>query len=338
MRIRRWLVVPLIAALALTSGGDARAASRIRIVVSGAEKQIYLPAKLAEQLGFFADEGLDVELLSAPAGVDAEDEMLAGAVQGVVGFYDHTIDLQAKGKFVESVVQLSNAPGEAELCATRRRGGVTSVAQWKGKTLGVTGLGSSTYFLTQYIALRGGVRPAEFTTVPVGAGATFIAALKQGRIDCGMTTEPTVSLLLAGGDVSVLVDLRDPAATAKVLGGTYPAAALYMPNAWVDVHRVETQKLVNAFVRALRYIATHSAEQIADKVPADYYAGNKPLYVRALIQGRSAFTPDGKMPENGPRTVLAVLNACDRAVQGKTIDLSRTYTTAFAEAAARSLR
>lgn len=180
----------------------------VRIMVGGVEKQIYLPAKLAEQLGYFKDEGLDVELLSEPAGIDAEDELLAGAVQGVVGFYDHTIDLQSKGSFVESVVQLSRAPGEVELVATRRAGAIRSPADWKGRTLGVTGLGSSTYFLTQFIAVKNGLKVGDVTVLPVGGGDTFVAALEQGKIDGGMTTEPTVSRLLAGGEARVLIDLR----------------------------------------------------------------------------------------------------------------------------------
>jgi NitT/TauT family transport system substrate-binding protein len=111
-----------------------------------------------------------------------------------------------------------------------------------------------------------------------------------------------------------------------------------MPSAWVAVHKAETQKLANAFVKTLRYIATHSAEQIADKMPADYYAGNKPLYIKALIEGKGMFTPDGKMPENGPKTVLTVLNAFDKAVQGKTIDIGRTYTTQFVDTASKTIK
>src|SRR5437868_9052774 len=132
---------------ALFAFSPARAADKVTIMVGGYEKQIYLPAKLAESLGYFKDEGLDVELLTEPSGVHAEDELLAGAVQGVVGFYDHTIDLQAKGKFVQSVVQFAQAPGEAELVATRLAA-ITSPADFKGRALGVTGLGSSTHFLT----------------------------------------------------------------------------------------------------------------------------------------------------------------------------------------------
>ncbi|MFM0557648.1 ABC transporter substrate-binding protein, partial [Paraburkholderia sediminicola] len=42
---------------------------KITIMVGGITKLIYLPARLTEQLGYFKDEGLDVELLSQPAGV-----------------------------------------------------------------------------------------------------------------------------------------------------------------------------------------------------------------------------------------------------------------------------
>src|SRR5437868_7341149 len=104
---------------ALFAFSPARAADKVTIMVGGYEKQIYLPAKLAESLGHFKDEGLDVELLNEAAGVDAENQLLAGAVQGVVGFYDHCVDLQAKGKFVESIVQFSQAPGEVEMDSSK---------------------------------------------------------------------------------------------------------------------------------------------------------------------------------------------------------------------------
>src|SRR6476620_10375159 len=104
---------PLAAVAFALLTAQASAAEKITIMVGGMEKQIYLPAKLAEQLGYLKETGLEVELLSEPAGVNAETEMLSGAAQGVVGFYDHTVDLQARGKAVESVVQFSQAPGEA---------------------------------------------------------------------------------------------------------------------------------------------------------------------------------------------------------------------------------
>src|SRR5207302_1757275 len=212
-------------------------ANKIALMVGGIEKIIYLPAKLAEQLGYFAAQGLEVELRSETAGVEAKDALLSGSVQGVIGFYDHTIALQAKGKAVQSVVQLTLSTGEAELVSARMAGKIRSPADFAGRNLGVTGLGSSTSFLTRYLALLHGVKLSDMTIIPVGAGNTFIAAMQEGTIDAGMTTEPTISRQLKTGAATILVDLRRPEHVEKVLGGLYPASCLYMRTAWIDSHR-----------------------------------------------------------------------------------------------------
>ncbi|MGF6601440.1 NitT/TauT family transport system substrate-binding protein [Paraburkholderia sp. GAS448] len=304
---------------------------KITIMVGGITKLIYLPARLTEQLGYFKDEGLDVELLSQPAGVDAENELLAGAVQAVVGFYDHTIDLQTKGKDVKAIVVFGQVPGEVEMVSTKAADTVKSMADVKGKTLGVTGLGSSTSFLTQYLAGQHGIQSTEYTMLPVGADASFIAAIKQGRIDAGMTTEPTVSALQKSGDAKVLVDMRSVEGTKAALGGTYPASSLYVQAAWADAHKADAAKLAHAFVRTMQFIHTHSAEEIAAKMPDDYQK-DKPLYVSALKASLPMFTPDGKMPADGPATVLKVLSAFNPSVKGKHIEMAKTYTNEFVDA------
>jgi NitT/TauT family transport system substrate-binding protein len=306
---------------------------RIIMMAGGSDKQIYLPATLAERLGYFREQGLDVEMQSEPSGVSAADVLLAGAAHGVIGAYDHTIDLQAKGKSVQSVVQFTIAPGEVELVASRWADQIRSPADFRGHKLGVTGLGSSTSFLTQYLASLHNLNSSDLTLVPVGSGQAFVEALRQGRIDAGMTTEPTASRLLSSGQARVLVDLRTPEATQKALGGLYPFACLYMQTHWVNGHRDQAQKLANALVKALRFISTHSAADIAAQLPAEYFAGNKALYIQSLALSKSMFTPDGVMPPSGPAAVLKVLSTVNRAVRGKTINLAETYTTEFVNAA-----
>ena len=325
------MAASLVAAFTFTASLPAQAGDKITIMVGGLDKQIYLPAKLAEQLGYLKETGLDIEILSEPSGVNAETEMLSGSAQGVVGFYDHTIDLQARGKSVTSVVQFSQAPGEVILVGKGKK--IATPADFKGKTIGVTGLGSSTNFLTQYIAQVANVKSSEFTTIPVGGGSTFIAAMTQGKIDAGMTTEPTVTKLVTEGSASILVDLRTVKSTEVALGGTYPAACLYMSTDWINRHKVEVQKIVNAFVKTLKYINTHSAEEITAKMPIDYYTANKALYIKALDGGKQMFTADGVMPLNGPETVLKVLNSFDKAVIGQKINLANTYTSEYVKKA-----
>jgi NitT/TauT family transport system substrate-binding protein len=320
------------AACALACAAPARA-DTIQLMVGGIEKQIYLPAALADRLGYFKEQGLDVQVLSDTSGGHAEDGLLTGSVQGVVGFYDHTIDLQAKGKFVQAVVQFGQAPGEAVVVATRHADAIRTPADFRGHALGVTGLGSSTHLLMQYLVAEHGVKKGEVRISGVGSGDGFSAALRDGRIDVGMSTEPTVSRLLKSGDARLIVDLRTPAQAAAELGGLYPAACLYMSTPWINTHRDEVQRLVNALVKALRYIASHDAQEIAAQLPADYLAGDRALYVATLQQSKSMFTADGVMPAGGPANVLRVMRQAERAVVGKPIDLSRTYTTEFAQAA-----
>jgi|BarGraIncu00222A_1022003.scaffolds.fasta_scaffold15338_3 NitT/TauT family transport system substrate-binding protein len=329
-----------LAALLVTwpLASTAAESGKVVLAVAGMEKQIYLPAKLCEQLGYFKAEGLDVELINTRAGVDAENELIAGEVQAVVGFYDHTIDIQSKGKSIISIVQLSRAPGEVELVAAKQAEVIKGPADFKGKTLGITGAGSSTDFLTQALATRAGLKPGDYTTIGVGAGNTFIAAIKQGRIDAGMTTEPTISQMISTGEAKVLIDMRSVESTTAVLGGTYPAASLYVSTPWLEKNAETAQKLANAMVKTLRWMAVHTASEIADKMPKEYFVGNQGLYVKGLADGKSQFTPDGRMPAGGPETVLRVLQLASKSVQGKTIDLSKTYTTRYVDEALKVVK
>ncbi|MCD0417154.1 ABC transporter substrate-binding protein [Rubrivivax sp. JA1024] len=321
----------LVAALflALLTAVPASAQTPLKIMVGGIDKQIYLPAKLAAQLGFFKEEGLDVELFNSTSGSQAATALLAREVQGVVGFYDHTIDLQAKGKFITNVVQFSVAPGEVVLVKAADADKLKAPANWKGQALGVTGLGSATDFLTRALAAKAGLKMQDYTLVPVGAGDTFLAAMQQGKIVSGMTTEPTVQRALSSGTARIGIDLRSPDETRKALGGDYPAACLYMDRGWMEANKATVQKLVNAFVKTLKWIQANSAEEIADKMPKDYYAGDRALYVQGLKDGKVQYSPDGVMPTGAPESVERILASFSPNLKGKTIDLSKTYTTEF---------
>jgi NitT/TauT family transport system substrate-binding protein len=341
MMVRRMLATggALAALAAVTAGcgathdagsGGSGSTPTVKIMVGGLDKQIYLPAMLTQRLGYFKQQGLDVQLSDEPAGVEAANQLLAGKVDGVIGFYDHTLDLQGKGRQTESVVQLLRLPGESVLCRNDVAGAVRSPADWSGRKLGVTGLGSSTYFLTQYLATHNGVPTNKITPVAVKAGPTFVAAMQQKAIDCGMTTEPTITAVQEKGLGTPLIDMRTESGTTQALGGVYPASALYMRNDWVASHRDTVQKLANALVKTMHWIQSHSAAQITDKMPPEYYQGvGKAQYIKALEAQKGIFSPDGVMPKGGPETVLKVLSSFDPAVKGHHIDLSKTYTTQF---------
>lgn len=302
----------------------------MKIMVGGLSKQIYLPNMLTQQLGYFKDEGLNVTLIDEASGQSSEDEVIAGQVDAGSGSYNHTIELQAAGKKMEDVVQLTVAPGEAEIVSAKEANQIHSFADLKGKNLGVTELGSGTQTLTTVMLQKAGITPDQVHFIPVGAGDTFIAAMQQGRIDAGMTTEPTISRLVSSGVGKVLADLRSPDLTQQALGGPYPFICVFMSNDYVNAHKDAVQKMVNAYVKTLKWIHSHSAQEIADKMPADYYAGDKAAYVAALQNQLAMFSPDGTMPQGGPEFVLSTEPS---DVKGKNIDLNQTYSNDFAKAA-----
>src|SRR5438067_2735165 len=340
----RWfaLVTSIIFVLLLSACGSSSTGSgsssssgttQVKIMVGGLSKQIYLPNELTQQLGYFKQEGLDVTLIDEASGQSSENEVLAGQVDAGSGSYNHTIELQASGKQMQSVVLLNIAPGEAEIVSAKAASQIHSVSDLKGKNLGVTELGSGTQTLTTALLHKVGITTDQVHFVPVGAGDTFIAALQQGKIDAGMTTEPTISRIVSSGVGKVLVDLRSPQSTQAALGGPYPFISLFMNNSYVSSHQAVVQKLVNAYVKTLKWMHTHTAEQIADMMPADYYAGNKALYVTALQNQMAIFSPDGLMPAGAPQSVLSTEYQSNLIPQGKQIDLTTTFTNQFASKA-----
>ena len=321
---------------AATGGSSAAANSSlptVTMMVGGIDKQIYLPYQLAQDLGFYKKYGVNMQLSTEQTGgVGAETAMVSGQVDMAGAWYVHAIDFTAKGKNVVSVAQLSGAPGERELCATGS--GITSPAQWKGKTLGVTDIGSGTDELTLYLAARYHLTSNDINRIGVGAGPTFLAALQNHKIACGMTTQPTVGAVERQGAGTSVIDLATTSGAQQWLGGAYPAAAVLARSDWVASNQATVQKVVDALVATMHWIATHSAADIANAMPPAYVSNGlttKADYIAELSQDKGQFLPDGMMPANGPATVLAIEKFIGNVTSP--VNLSATYTNQYVIAA-----
>ena len=316
-----------------SSGGGAAGITTVTMMVGGIGKQIYLPYQLAQDLGFYKKYGVNVQLSTEQqGGVGAETAMVSGQVDMAGAWYVHAIDFQAKGKNVVDLVQLSGAPGEREMCA--KGSGITSPAEWKGKSLGVTDIGSGTDELTLYLAARYHLGSSEISRVAVGAGPTFVAALQHGRIACGMTTQPTVGAIQQQGIGASVINLATTSGAQQWLGGAYPAAGVLARADWVAAHQATVQKVVDALVATMHWISTHSAADIANAMPPAFVSNGlttKAAYIAELAQDKGQFLANGMMPTSGPATVLAIEKFIGN-VTGP-INLSVTYTNQYATTA-----
>lgn len=323
------IVAAAAAVLAATAvGGTSRSDGRPRItvMVGGQSKIIYALSTLAHSLGYYDKAGIDTYTIDEPAGIEAADALVAGQINAAMGYYVHTIDLATKGKCTQAVITMGLTPGHAVVVPPNSS--ISSPADFKGKTLGITGTGASTDYELQYLAQRKGVNPSDFTRLPVGAGSTFIASLQHGQIDGGITSQPTIQTLVAAGQAKILVDLQSLVETEKAFGGPWPSTSIYMTCDFVQHHPDQVQKLVNAYVWTLKWLKTATSAQIAAKMPSTYAPkGDMNLYVQAIDASRTFFSPTGLMPKVGPKVVEKTLQLVEP--DAAKVDLSKTYTNAF---------
>jgi sulfonate transport system substrate-binding protein len=329
------IMAALVASASLAGGAIAAELPKVTMMVGGIDKQIYLEYQLAQSLGMFKKYGVDMQLSTEQdGGIGAEDAVVSGQVDMAGAWYVHTIDFQQKGKDVINVIQLAVAPGERIMCATGSD--IKTPADWKGKSVGVTDIGSGTDDLVSYVSTRAGLTSKDYSKIAAGAGQTMIAALKFKKAACGITSQPTVNAIEKLKVGYSAIDLSTGAGVQKWLGGDYPAAGVLVRADWAKAHQAETQDVVDALVATLAWMKTHTPADVANVMPKDFVANpltSKAEYVAALKADWGQFNLDGLgiMPATGPQTVFDIQKAAGK-VSGP-VDLTKTFTDDYVNAA-----
>jgi NitT/TauT family transport system substrate-binding protein len=317
--------------------GLAAAQSKITIAVGGGACLCYLPTVLAKQLGEFDKAGLAVELVDLKGGSDALKAVLGGSADVVSGYFDHCVNLAAKKQELTSFVVYDRYPGLVLVVSPSHNAEIKSIKDLAGKKIGVSAPGSSTDFFLKYLLKKNGVDASGVAVIGVGLGATAVAAMQQGQIDAAVMLDPSVTVLQGSyPDLRILSDTRTQKDTLDVFGGEYPGGALYSTTAWIASHEKEAQALTNAIVNTLNWIHSHSAEDIMAKMPPEIVGKNKELYLAALKNTIPMYSLTGMMDPKGADAVLAVFSESSPEVAKAHIDLSKTFTNRFVEAAKKT--
>jgi NitT/TauT family transport system substrate-binding protein len=321
-----WLAAPWVRAQAKPEK------PRVRVAVGGRGALYYLPLAVADQLGYFQAEGLQVEVSDFTAGPQALQAVVAAAADVVSGAYENTIEQQSRNQFFQSIVLMGRAPPVALGVSTRtaEAGAAKTVANLRGKRIGVTAPGASSNRIASLMLLRAGVKPQEVNFIGVGASAGAAVSLRNGDIDAICNTDPLMTLLEQKGDVRVVADTRTLKGALDVFGGPMPAGCLYAPQDVVQRHPHTMQALANGIVHALKWLQTAGPGDIIKVVPEAYFLGDRGLYLNAFNKVRESFALDGVMPDNGPQTALNALARFAPPDSLKRVQLERTFTNTFA--------
>jgi len=322
-----------LGALALMSG-TAAAQTKVTIAVGGAGCLCYLPTMLAQQLGEYKKAGVDVELIDFKGGSQSLTAVIGGSADVVSGYFDHCVNLAAKNQSLEAFVVYDRYPGLALVVGPKQTAKIKTVKDLKDTKVGVSAPGSSTDFFLKYLLSKNGVDPNSVGVVGIGLAATAIAAMEQGSVDAAVMLDPAITQLQAHNkDLKILSDTRTQKDTLDVFGGEYPGGALYTKSAWIAAHPKETQALTNAILATLKWIHSHSAEEIMAKMPENLIGPDKALYLAALKNTIPMYSTTGKMDPKGAQAVLDVFSQSSPEVKNAKVDVSKTYTNKFVEAA-----
>lgn len=329
----RWAA--LFAAIMLSSGAQAQLEKRdVHIAVGGKAAFYYLPLTIAEQQGYFKDEGLEVKISDFAGGSAALRAVVGGSAEVVSGAYEHTISLQGKKQYFQAFVLQGRLPQIAFGVSSAKAAQVRSFKDLKGLRIGVSAPGSSTHNLVKQLLVKGGLDPnKDAAIVGVGVGAGAIAAMKSGQIDAISNTDPVMTRLEQDNTVKVIADTRTLKGTQEVWGAPLPAGCLYAPIEFMQKYPNTAQALANAIVRADKWITRASATDVAKVVPVAYLMGDRALYLFAYDKVKEAISPDGIISDVGARATLKSLAAFDANIKPAEIKLGQTYTNEFAKKA-----
>lgn len=304
--------------------------TKVAIAVGGKASFYYLPLTLAEQLGYFKAEGLEVEISDFAGGARALQAVVGGSADVVSGAYEHTINLQNKGQMFQAFVLQGRAPQIALGISNKTLPGYKSVADLKGKKIGVTAPGSSTNMMANLVLSRAGIKAGDVSFIGVGTSAGALTALRSGQIDAICNIDPVMTMLEQKGDVRIVFDTRTLKGTREVFGGPMPAACLYAPMEFLQKHPNTAQALTNAIVHGLKWLQTAGPSDIIKTVPESYLLGDRGLYLASFDKVRESIALDGVFPEEGGKTALRALASFDATLKADKIDLAKTWTNQFA--------
>jgi len=308
----------------------------ITLAVGGKGLFYYLPLTIAERLGYFEAAGLKVRIVDFPGGAKSLQAVVGGSAEFAAGSFEHVVNMRARGQKLQAVVLLARYPLMMLALEPAFAARYHSPADLRGQRVGITAPGSSTHLFLNNILTRAGVAPADVPVIGVGAGASAVAAMRRGEIQALVHLDPLVSQLERAGEAVVVIDTRTGAGAEAVFGGAYHAACLYATQAYLKAHPRTTEALVGAQIKALRWLAKASLDDIMAAVPPAYLAADPTAYREALAKNRAAWPDDGLLDRAGAENVVLALGAFEPFVRQAGIDVAELIDNRFGDQARRA--
>ncbi len=265
---------------------------------------------VADELGYFEDEGLDFEFVEIASGALGAAALVSGDAQFVDLGIDDVANLQSQGKDIVFIYNVENGLSmnlvvRNDVLAEK---GVTvdspiedRIAVLKGLRIGITRPGAVTQLFPSYMMQSIGLNPerdAQF--IAIGSGSALYAAIVADQIDAFMLSAPNPEKAVADGVATMLIRPGRDIDIFKEFMFTNVA----VNREWAETHPALVVGYCKAIDRANQFIIENREE--AAQILHDSWYPETPLEILSATLAGFGSNTDGLMSEQGMKNQLAV--------------------------------
>lgn len=234
--------------------------------------------RLADRLGYFKQEGIEIVPVDITQFVKedylVQESLVKGQVDAVEHWFNHTIFGARHGLPIKAVMMLNDAPAMKVMVDNRVKDRIKSAADFKGRNIAEGAGYASKAVITGYMAHLAGLPDKSYHSInhpSENRVKLVLGDLQADKLDVMTFQEPVITALQETNRVSTLYDLTTRDGTTKALGAAFPAQSILMAPQFIKDHPDTVQRLVNAYVRAMRWLNTHSTEEIIAQLPDSFF-------------------------------------------------------------------
>lgn len=229
----------------------------------------------AQQLGYFREQGLELNLTTAGNGNDLMTALQSGKLDITLAIPGVAMQAREKGYNVSLILQnevVSTSGPDTGALIVKTDSPIKSLKDLAGKKVAVVGIGNQGAVATMYTLKKNGVDPSSVQFVEI-SNPQMNPVLQQGQVDAISQVEPFTSQIITSGDGRSLSWVLVEALPAMPLG------AFWAQDDWIAKNPDVAKGFATAMQKGIEYMNANPEE--AKRIVADY-TGLKPEVVSSM--------------------------------------------------------
>jgi NitT/TauT family transport system substrate-binding protein len=308
------------------------AAPQVRVAVSS-DAITLLPVQLAQTLGYYRQEGLEVlltEIRSLPKTLDALEDGSTDVALGTTA----PIQMAAEGRSIQGFLVIYSRINTILVVSPAAAADMHHIADLKGHRVGVSSLGSGSQLLLNYLLSLNGLQGADVSAVAIGVGPPALDAIEHGQVDAAIVVGGAINVLLrAHPGLGILADTRTAEGARQIFGSaSYPGSLLIAEESWLRANPDTARRFVRAVKHGMQWMATHSAEEIRANMREEQRLPDAEADLQTIRDFQQMLSPDGAIQPGSAELMFRVLATSLENVRDARIDFTRAYTNAYLNA------